>query len=198
MTRTTPTTGRHRAPRRRRWVWTLGIALAAAVSAAVMGSGSTYALWNSSAETDAVTIRSGTATLAVTAMRVTDAAPLAPGTSTTGTFTVRNTGTVPLSIRLALTGAKVAYVPSVPDAAVLDELTVRLAAVARASDCRAGLGGYSARPTAFDTGSGYYTLPVGVTGTACVEVVLDADAPQTVSGAVTDFTLTVTGTQVAG
>jgi predicted ribosomally synthesized peptide with SipW-like signal peptide len=198
MTRTTPPTGRHRAPRRRRWVWALGVALVAAVATAVVGSGSTYALWNDSAETDGVTIQSGTATLAVTPMDVRDPAPLAPGSSTTGTFTVRNSGTVPLSVRLALTGTKVSYAPSVPAAAVLDELTVRLSAVARATDCRAGLGGYGARPTAFDTGSGYYTLPVGITGTACVEVVLDADAPQTVAGAVTDFTLTVTGTQVTG
>jgi predicted ribosomally synthesized peptide with SipW-like signal peptide len=198
MTRTTPTTGRHRAPRRLRWVWALGVALVTAVAAAVVSSGSTYALWNSSAETEGVTVRSGTATLAVTAIAVGAPAPLAPGTSTTGTFTVRNSGTVPLSVRLALTGTKVAYVPSVPAAAVLDELTVRLSSVARASDCRPGLSGYSARPAAFDTGSGYSTLPVGDTGTACVEVVLDADAPQTVAGAVTDFTLTVTGTQVAG
>jgi hypothetical protein len=89
----------------------------------------------------------------------------------------------------------VAYA-SVPDATVLGELTVRLAVVATAADCRVGLSGASARLAAFDTGSGYYTLPVGASGIGCLEMDLDADAPQSVAGAVTNFTLTVTGTQV--
>lgn len=195
MTRTAPPAGRHRAVHRRR-LWPVGLALGTAVLVAVVGSGGTYALWDRSASTRASTVRSGTATVVVSPLTAMYRTPLAPGDSTTGTFSVRNTGSVPLSIRLSLTGTKVAYAGDVPAAAVLDELTLRLSAVGRASDCRSGLGGYSARPAAFDTGSGYYTLPVGVAGTACLEMVLDADAPQSVAGAVTDFTLTVTGTQV--
>ncbi|PZE85224.1 TasA family protein [Curtobacterium sp. MCBD17_032] len=196
MTTTRPTQGRHRAPRRRRWAWPVALVLVGAVAIAVAGGGSTYALWNSSTTTDGAQVRSGTASLVVSSLTAMNTAALAPGTSTTGTFSVRNAGTVPLSVRLATTTTEVAYA-SVPAAAVLDELTLRLAPVARASDCRPGLGGYAARPAAFDTGSGYYTLPVGVRATACLEMVLDADAPQSVSGAVTDFTVTVTGTQVA-
>lgn len=196
MSRTTPTTGRHRAPRRLRWAWPVGLGLVFAVATAVVGSGSTYALWNGTASTQASTVRSGTATLVVSPLTAMYATPLAPGRSTTGSFSVRNSGTVPLGIRMQTTTLHVAYA-SVPDSAVLDELTLRLAPVGRAADCRAGLGGYAARPAAFDTGSGYYTLPVGASATGCFEMVLDADAPQTVSGAVTDFTVTITGTQVA-
>ncbi|PZE35352.1 TasA family protein [Curtobacterium sp. MCPF17_031] len=196
MTRTTPTTGRHRAPRRRRWAWPLGLGLVLAVAAAVVGSGGTYALWNSTSETPASTVRSGTAALAVAPLTAMYRTPLAPGRSTTGTFSVRNSGSVPLAIRTQVTTLHVAYA-SVPDSAVLDELTLRLAPVARAADCRPGLGGYAARPAAFDTGSGHFTLPIGASATGCLEMVLDADAPQTVSGAVTDFTVTITGTQVA-
>jgi hypothetical protein len=76
-------------------------------------------------------------------------------------------------------------------------LTLRFTTVSSTAKCTAGLTGASGRLAAFDTGTGSFTLPAGASGIGCVEVVLDADAPQTVAGAVTDFTLSVTGTQAS-
>ena len=197
MTGTATRTGRHRAPRRARWVWPTVLALVVAVVVALVGTGGTYALWNGAASTTASTVKSGTATIRVGALTAMNTAVLAPGTGVTGTFTVANTGTVPLSMRVSTTATTVAYATSASSATVLGEETLKLSVVATAADCRTGLSGASARVAAFDTGSGYYTLPVGTSGIGCVELDLDADAPQSVAGAVTDFTLTVTGTQVA-
>ncbi|WP_220034184.1 SipW-dependent-type signal peptide-containing protein [Curtobacterium sp. MCSS17_008] len=170
--------------------------LLAVVLGGLLGTGGTNALWTSAASTSGSTVRSGTATIAVSQLSAMNASVIGPGVGTTGTFTVRNTGTVPLSMRVAVTSTKVAYADGTTPDAVLAELTMRLNAVASASACRSGVGGATQRLADFDTGSGYYTLPRGVTATACVEVVLDSDAPQSVAGAVTDFTVTVTGTQV--
>lgn len=199
MTGARRTHARHRAPRRARWVWPAVLALVVAVGTTLLGTGGTYALWNGSASTSTTSVKSGTAAITVGTLSAMNTAVLGPGTSTTGTFTVKNTGTIPLSMRVQTTSTKVSYATGTTDQAVLGELTLRLSVVASATDCRAGLGGASARLAAFDTGSGYYTLPAGASGSGigCVEVVLDADAPQSVSGAVTDFTLTITGTQVA-
>lgn len=201
MTRSTTTTGRHRAVRRPRrpgtlLLWTATLVLVVAVATSLLGTGGTYALWNASATTKGATVRSGTATLNISPLSAMRTPAIGPGSSTVGSFTVRNTGTVPLSIRVMTTATKVSYAGTT-DAVVLGAQTLKLASVATTSACRAGLGGASGPLASFDTGSGYYTLPVGATGTACLEVVLASDAPQSVSGAVTDFTLTVTGTQVA-
>lgn len=196
MSRTPTTTGRHRAAPRRRWVLPTALALAVAVITALFGSGSTYALWNGTASTTASTVRSGTATITVSPLTAMNTARLAPGTSTTGTFSVKNTGSTALGMRVMTTAEKVSYADTT-DAAVLGEVTLKLSLVGSAADCRPGIGGYSARVASFDTGSGYLTLPSGGGGVGCVEMMLDSDAPQAVSGAVVDFTLTVTGTQVA-
>ena len=192
-----PRRGRHVAAVRRRSLLLAVPVLLAVVLGGLLGTGGTNALWTSAASTQGATVRSGTATIAVSPLSAMNTAVLGPGTSTTGTFTVRNTGSVPLSMRVAVTATKVSYADESTTQGVLGELTLHLSAVGAASGCRAGLGGASARLAAFDTGSGYYTLPSNARATACVEVVLDADAPQAVSGAVTDFTLTVTGVQVA-
>lgn len=186
----------HRAARRHRWLLTASLVLVAGVLVSLLGTGGTYALWNASAATKGGTVKSGTATLTVSPLSAMNAPAIGPGSSTVGSFTVRNSGSVPLSIRVMTTATKVSYA-SATDTVVLGAQTLKLASVATTSACRAGLGGASGPLASFDTGSGYYTLPVGASGIACVEVVLGADAPQSVAGAVTDFTLTVTGTQVA-
>lgn len=193
MTATPRTTGRHRAARRYRWVWPVAIALVVAVGTALLGAGGTYALWNGTASTASTTVRSATATVTVGSTTAMNTAVLGPGTSTTGTFTVRNTGSIPLPMRVTTTASKSSV------AAATGELTLHLAMVSSAAKCVPGLTGTSGRVATFDTGSGSgsFTLPAGVSGTACLEMVLDADAPQAVAGATTDFTLTVTGTQVS-
>ncbi|MCS5492440.1 CalY family protein [Curtobacterium flaccumfaciens] len=191
MTATPRTTGRHRAARRHRWVWPVALALVVAVGTALLGTGGTYALWNGTASTAATTVRSATATVSVSSTTAMNTAVLGPGTSTTGTFTVRNTGSVPLSMRVTTTASKSSV------AAATGELTLHLVMVSSTAKCVPGLTGTSGRLTTFDTGTGAFTLPAGVSGTACLEMALDADAPQTVAGATTDFTLTVTGTQVS-
>ncbi|PYY63358.1 MULTISPECIES: TasA family protein [unclassified Curtobacterium] len=191
MTATPRTTGRHRAARRHRWVWPVALALVVAVGTALLGTGGTYALWNGTASTAATTVRSATATVSVSSTTAMNTAVLGPGTSTTGTFTVRNTGSVPLSVRVTTTASKSSV------AAATGELTLHLAMVSSAAKCAPGLTGTSGRLATFDTGTGSLTLPAGVSGIACLEMGLDADAPQTVAGATTDFTLTVTGTQVS-
>ncbi|MBF4613338.1 hypothetical protein [Curtobacterium sp. VKM Ac-1376] len=191
MTATPRTTGRHRANRRHRWVWPVALTLVVAVGTALLGTGGTYALWNGTASTSATTVRSATATVTVGALSAMNTTVLGPGTSTTGTFTVQNTGSVPLSMRVATSATHAS------SAAALGELTLHLAVVSSTAKCTAGLSGASGRLATFDTGSGSFTLPAGSSGIACLEVVLDADAPQSVAGAATDFTLSVTGTQVS-
>ncbi|ROP65356.1 TasA family protein [Curtobacterium sp. PhB115] len=197
MTGTPRETGRHRAPRRHRWVLPSALALVVAVVTALLGTGGTYALWNGAASTTTTTVKSATATITVGNTTAMNTAVLGPGTSTTGTFAVKNTGSIPLSMRVATTSTKVSYATNSTSAAVLGELTLRLAVVSSATDCAAGLSGASGRLATFDTGASSFTLAAGASGVGCLELVLDADAPQSVSGAVADFTLTVTGTQVS-
>ncbi|MEG8035535.1 MULTISPECIES: TasA family protein [Bacteria] len=197
MTGTPRTTGRHRAARRHRWILPVALALVVAVATALLGVGGTYALWNGTASTAATTVKSATATITVGTLSTMNTTVLGPGTGVTGTFAVKNTGSIPLSMRVATTSTNVAYATNASSAAVLGELTLRLTNVSSAAACTAGLSGASGRLAAFDTGSGSFTLQPGASTVGCVELVLDADAPQSVSGAVTDFTLTVTGTQVS-
>lgn len=197
MTGTPRTTGRHRAVRRHRWIPPVALVLVVAVATALLGVGGTYALWNGTASTAATTVKSATATITVGTLSTMNTTVLGPGTGVTGTFAVKNTGSIPLSMRVATTSTKVASATNASSAAVLGELTLRLTNVSSAAACTAGLSGASGRLAAFDTGSSSFTLQPGASSVGCVELVLDADAPQSVSGAVTDFTLTVTGTQVS-
>ncbi|MBT2503581.1 M73 family metallopeptidase [Curtobacterium sp. ISL-83] len=188
--RTPRSTARHRAVRRVRWFWPTVLTLVVAVATTLLGTSGTYALWNGSASTSGSTVRSGTAAIAVGPLSAMNTSALGPGTSATGTFTVRNTGTIPLTMRVTTTAT------TASNPAVLGELTLRLSVVASAADCTASSGGASGRLASFDTGSSSYTLPAGAGGTGCAVLTLDTDAPQSVAGAVANFTLTVTGTQV--
>ncbi|MGU3409676.1 TasA family protein [Microbacterium sp. M1A1_1b] len=196
MTRTTTTHGRHRAARRHRWLLPSALVLVAGVLLSLLGTGGTYALWNAAASTRAATVKSGTATLTVGQLSAMNTTVIGPGSSTVGSFTVKNTGTVPLSLRVTTTATTVSSAGTT-DAVVLGAQTLKTTGVASASACRAGLGGTSGPLASFDTGSGWSTLAAGASSTACVEVALAQNAPQSVAGAVTSFTLTVTGTQVA-
>lgn len=204
MTRPSDGRARHRSierassarrPLRSLWAWTAVVAVAVAV--ALVATGGTYALWNASTTSNAQLVRSGTAALQLSGQPDLNT-PLAPGQATATTFGVRNSGDVPLSMRVAVTATKTSYGASGTGAGSLDELSLRLTPVSSPSGCTATTaGGYSARPAAFDTGSGYFTLPSGASAIACLVLTLDADAPATTAGSVADLTITVSGTQVA-
>jgi hypothetical protein len=195
MSGTTTATGRHRAARRHRWAWPAVLALVVAVLTALLGTSSTWALWNRAASTAPSTVHSGTATLTVSQLSMTTT-PLAPGTSSTGTFTITNTGTVPLTTRVTTTTARVSST-STASATVLGEVTLRYSVVTTVASCRAGLTATSGRVASFDSGTDRTAVPVGGQRIGCVEMVLDTDAPQSVAGAGVAVGLTVTGTQVA-
>lgn len=199
---TTVTAARHVAPRNptrlRARIALIPILLAVVLAIALVAGHGTLALWNAQAKASGGgTVRSGTATVVVGNLPAMYQTAVGPGSSTVGAFTVQNTGSVPLAIRVATSSTKVSYVASTPDSTVLGALTMHLASVSSAPACTAGLSGASGPISTFDTGSGYYTLPAGQKATACLEVSLSSTAPQSVSGAVVDFTVTVTGVQVA-
>lgn len=180
----------------------LGVAIAlltAAVLAGALATGGTYALLSSSATAPAGTVRSGTAKLVVASTGSVDLQGLVPGASVVTSVVLRNDGTVPLSLSWAAADLSAAWDdgPGRSSGASLDELRLRVTPVDRAADCRAGLGGPTrylrawATPTA--TGD---VLAKGASRPYCVEVLLDADAPAIVQGAVDGATLVATGTQV--
>jgi hypothetical protein len=189
--------GRHAAPRRRRWIWLVTLALVAVLFSTLVATSGTYALWNKAASTSASTVTSGTAALSIGGLSSMNTGSMGPGGATTGTFTVTNTGSVPLSMRVTTGSTSVASANGASNSTVLGALTIRLSLVASAGACTAGLSGASGAIASFDTGAGYYTLPAGASGIGCVEVDLASSAPQSVSGATTSFSLTATGTQVA-
>jgi len=174
-----------------RSLWAGTAVVAGCVAVALVATGGTFALWNGSVAPTAVTVSSGTAGLSVGAVTALDATVLGPGGSTAGTFTATNTGSVDLAMRVA------AGTTTASTASLVGELTVRLTAVTKSADCTTGVGGYSARPSGFDTGSGYFTMPAGVTVTGCVVVTLDGDAPAAVQNQTSSIGLVLTGTQVA-
>ncbi|MBF4599936.1 hypothetical protein ITJ55_03845 [Frigoribacterium sp. VKM Ac-1396] len=174
-----------------RSLWAGTAVVGGSVAVALVATGGTYALWNGSVAPTAVTVSSGTAGLSVGAVTALDATVLGPGGATAGTFTATNTGSVDLAMRVA------AGTTTASTSSLVGELTVRLTAVARSADCTTGVGGYSARPSSFDTGSGYFTMPAGVTVTGCVVVTLDGDAPAAVQNQTSSIGLVLTGTQVA-
>ncbi|WP_148076750.1 TasA family protein [Frigoribacterium sp. PhB24] len=192
--RSTERASSSRRPLRSLWAGTAVVA--GAVTVALVATGGTYALWNTSSTSNAQVVRSGTAALSISG-QPNLGTPLAPGQATATTFSVTNGGDVPLSMRVAVTTTRTSSGESGTGAGSLDELTLRITPVSSASDCTATTtGGYSARPAAFDTGSGYFTLPSGISALACLVLALDPDAPAATSGSVADLTITVSGTQV--
>ncbi|GAB2974196.1 TasA family protein [Frigoribacterium salinisoli] len=173
--------------------------LAAAVLAGALATGGTYALLSSSTTAAAGTVRSGSAQLVVTATGPVDLQGLVPGSSVVTSVLLRNEGTVPLALSGAATDLSAAWDagPDRSSGASLDELRLRITPVDRVADCRAGLGGLTQylRAWATPTPTGD-VLAQGASRPYCVEVLLDADAPTIVQGAVDGLTLTVAGTQV--
>ncbi|GAA2237410.1 hypothetical protein N1031_11495 [Herbiconiux moechotypicola] len=195
----TGTAGRH-APTRRhaapsRALRRLGLALAAASGAvvlAVVASGGTYALLNSSATVPGAVVRSGTATLAVTTALSLPTTVLYPGISISGSAIVQNTGNVPLSLRIA----GLSRTSSATDFA--SSLTVGVSTVATSASCPAVSTAWtgtfaSATPTDLSV-----RLAQNGSVRVCVSVSLPVGAPATANAnAATTFILSLDGRQVA-
>lgn len=163
-----------------------------AVIIGVLGAGGTYALWNSSAPLPAATLKSGTATLAVSAPLSMATDPLYPGRTVYGTATVANTGDVPLVLSVsALAG------PGTPDA-FSQSLTVGVGVVDSAATCAAGTftptwTGTFAAATAGTLSS---TATLGGSRIVCVSVSMSGSASAAALGKpAATFSLTLTGTQ---
>lgn len=183
-----------------RGTWAVTAVVALAVVAGGLGAGGTYALYSQSVATPAGTVRSGQASLTVSASSL-SLSGLVPGSSAVASTTVANTGDARLALTVAASGLTSAY-EAVPGSS-LDALSLRVTPVRTASACRAGLGGGSTaalRSWATPRATGVQLAPrAGGTTPAqvlCLEVVLAPTAPVGVQGAVDAFDVVVTGTQV--
>jgi hypothetical protein len=175
-----------RSPLRAAWL-TIGL-LTAVLVASLTATGGSYALWNGTASATAAPVTSGSSGLLITQQSALDVTALLPGQGVLGTFTAKNTGTVALDVAISVQG-------SPANTAFLGELSVRLGSVSSTGACVAGATTVSGRPGQL-TANGFARVLPGASTVACVQVVLDADAPQTVQGATAQLSFVVVGTQV--
>jgi hypothetical protein len=182
-----------------RRVWAGTGVIAVAVGVGLAATGGSYALWSSTAPAPAGVVRTGTAALVIGQAAGLSSTGLLPGTSAVGSFSVTNRGVVPLTVSVSTASVRAAYDGPVAGAS-LDELRLRVASLptgATGATCVSALDGVAASRLATFTADGVVPrLAPGASATLCVEVLLDADAPQTVQGAVDDWSVRVTGTQV--
>jgi hypothetical protein len=176
-----------RSPLRAAWL-TTGL-LTAVLVASLAATGGSYALWNGTASAVAAPVTSGTSGLVVTQQSALDVQALLPGQGVLGTFTAKNTGTVALDVAISVRGTS-------SNAAFPGELSVRLGSVSSTGACVAGATTWSGRPGQLATTNAFARVQPGASSVTCVQVVLDADAPQTVQGATAQLTFTLVGTQV--
>lgn len=165
-----------------------GVAL---VVFALLGTGTSYALWNGRAQTNASTVTAGTTSIAINgvanyAIPSLNSSKIGPGQSAFVPLTITNTGSTPVSAIVATTASTAN--------ALTNELSIRVTA---SGTCSAGLaGGTIGRMATFSTASTPALMAAGSSLTVCLEVVMDLDAPVTTANLASDFTLTVTATQV--
>ena len=176
-------------PVRKILVATGGVALA--MSVALVGTGTTYALWNDETSVNASTVTSGSTSLSLNGTTdyaiPLDLTKIGPGQSVWTPLTVLNTGTTPLS----------AVVSSTTVIAQTNGLADNLAVtLTPAATCVAALGGGVTAPLAsFATTSAPYALAIGETVQLCLEVTMNADAPPSVQGGAANFSLTFDAVQ---
>lgn len=187
-------TALHRAPRTRRplrgLLFSAGL-LVVVVASALLGAGGSYAAWNSSTATNASSVTSGTTSLTVNG--VTDytfpslnLAGLGPGQSVYVPLTIANTGTTPLSTVVS----KTTIVTDVNGLSA--ELT---AAITASSTCGATTMA-GTRLATYTTTASPITLAAGASLPICLDIKMDLDAPISVAGGSTTFSMAITATQV--
>ncbi|PRY64672.1 hypothetical protein B0I08_11257 [Glaciihabitans tibetensis] len=160
---------------------------------ALTGVGSTYAMWNKNTAVNASTVTSastgltinGSTTYTIPALGL---ANLAPGQSIMVPLTLANTGTTKLST--AVTGVTILT----NSKGLSNELTLR---ATQSATCNASTTA-GTRLANFTTVSAPVTMAVGASAPLCLELKMDVDAPMSVSGGSTTFTLNLTATQVRG
>ena len=184
------TVARAPSPIRKILVATGGIALATSV--ALVGTGTTYALWNSETAVNASTVTSGSTSLSINGTTdyaiPLDLTKIGPGQSVWTPLTILNTGTTPLSA--AVSSATI----NAQTNGLADNLTITLTP---AATCVGNLGGGITAPlAAFTTAATPYLMAAGSTVQLCLEVTVNANAPATVQGGTANFSLTFDAVQV--
>lgn len=181
----------------------LGIAPLAAVAVGLLvivlgiSSGTTFALWVGTAPVNASTVATGNSGITVNGqtsyvVSALDPSRLGPGTSVAAPVTVANSGSVPLSAFVSQ------GVVNSQTNLMANELTLRVVSVANSAACITSVtGGVSGRIPGFTSATTPISLATGGSQVVCLVLTLDLDAPATVQGGTTSFTLTLTGTQVA-
>jgi hypothetical protein len=167
------------------------VLLVSVVALAMTGAGSTYAMWSGKTSVDASTVSSastgltinGSTSYTIPAMNL---AQLSPGQSVMIPLTLANSGTTPLN-------AVVSNVTISSDTQLLsNELTIR---ATQSSSCIPSTAA-GTRLASFATTTTPFALAIGASVPVCLELKMDVDAPQSVSGGSTTFALNLTATQV--
>lgn len=165
--------------------------LVVVVALALLGAGGSYAAWNSSTATNASSVSAGSTGITVNGSAEytfpnLNLAGLGPGQSVLVPLTIANTGTTALNTVVTSTTI-------VSDTNGLSaELT---AAVAASSTCTASTMA-GARLASFTTTATPFVLAAGASLPICLDIKMDLDAPMSVAGGSTTFTMAITGTQV--
>lgn len=150
------------------------LAVGAGVAIGLLGTGSTYAYLNASANVGtATTISSGTAALTVSAPA--SLSNLAPGTVQHASFTVDNTGQVPLAVSAA----------SVTSSNAVAALSAGVAAGDCATTPNAGAA----------LGSVLAVVQPGASALLCLVVAMPLDAPAAAAGTSTQIAIALNGVQ---
>ena len=176
----------------RKLIVTAGM-FALAIILALVGTGTSYALWNGTSVVDASTVTSGSTGLTVNGVTSysipgMDTIKIGPGQSVVAPLTLVNTGTIPLSTTIS--GTTVTSQTN----ALADELTITVTASAT---CTTGLvGGTTARMAEFATSATPVVMEAGSTLQLCLVVTMDADAPVSVQGGTATFTMYFDAAQV--
>lgn len=171
--------------------------LIAAVSIALVGTGTSYALWNTTTTANAATVSAGSTGITVNGQAnyvVTglDTTKLGPGRSAVAPVTVKNTGTTKLSV--TATGTTVTGTNLAAARALAAELALT---VTPSATCAAGLpGGTTGQMPTFSTVAYPIVVQPGAEMPLCVEVKMDLDAPVSVQNTNLSFTINVAGLQV--
>ncbi len=163
--------------------------LVVAIIAALLGTGTSYALWNGRADIAGGTVVSGTTGITASTITGLDLSRLGPGQTvvTSSPVGLTNIGSTKLSTTVATTAVT-------GSATLASELSVTLIPSA---NCSPGMtGGTTGRLAAFTSTAAPIIIESGQSVPVCLTVTMDLDAPVSVKNLATGFTLTVTGRQV--